>query len=302
MDRPGPGWPTVLALMLVAASFSVFNPVPLVVIPLGLFLLALAPKAPRMLLVAAALVAVAVMGPRETMWYVERGWALLLAGWFVVVVVAWPRASFTGRAVAATAAAMASAAAIIAARGAWAVLDHTIAEHYRDVADMVGRVWPGAAIDAETMVAWAGEFPARLFPGLTAVGSVAALAVAWWAFGRLSGLGRPLGSLKEFRFPDALVWLLIAGLALLLIPIAGWAPRLGSNLLVFIGALYALRGLAVMVGLVLAMVGSNVAVLVVLTVVAVLLYPIVVAGTLLLGVTDTWLDLRSGRRAVNEEG
>jgi hypothetical protein len=74
------------------------------------------------------------------------------------------------------------------------------------------------------------------------------------------------------------------------------------NLVVFMGALYALRGLGVMVDLVVGMVGSNVAVLVVLAVVAVLLYPIVVAGTLLLGVTDTWLDLRSGRRVVNDEG
>lgn len=302
MGARGPGWPTVLGLMLVAVSFSVLNPVQLVVIPLALLMLALAPRVPRTALVAAALAALAFIGPRGTLWYVERGWALLLAGWFVVTVVAWPRASFTARAVAATAASVASAAAIIAGRGGWAVLDHTIASHYQDVAEAVSRSWPGSALDTETMMAWAGEFPAWVFPGLTAVGSVAALAVAWWAFGRLSGMGRPLGRLTEFRFPDALVWVLIAALALVLVPMAGWAPRVGSNVLVFMGALYALRGLAVMVALVLAMAGSQVAVLVVLGVVAVLLYPIVVAGTLLLGVTDTWLDLRSGRQTVNEEG
>jgi hypothetical protein len=71
---------------------------------------------------------------------------------------------------------------------------------------------------------------------------------------------------------------------------------------VFMGGLYAVRGLGVMVDLVVGMVGSNVAVLAVLAVVALLLYPIVVAGTVLLGVTDTWLDLRSSRRAVNDEG
>jgi hypothetical protein len=106
--------------------------------------------------------------------------------------------------------------------------------------------------------------------------------------------------LTEFRFPDALLWLLIVGLALLLVPLGGWGVRLGANLLFFMGALYALRGLAVVAALVLRM-GAQLPVLIALSVVGLLLYPIVVAGTLLLGVTDTWLDLRSGR-VTNEEG
>jgi len=298
----GPGWPTVLGLALVVITFSVIHPLQLVLIPLALLLVALPPRGVGSTVLAAALVVLVFLGPRGALWYVERGWALLLAGWFVVLVVAWPRASFTTRAVAATSAAMLSAAAIIVVQGGWAALDHTVASQYREMAEAVGRVWPGRAAEAEMVAGWAGDLPARLFPALTAIGSVAALAVAWWAFGRVSGGGRPLGTLTEFRFPDALVWVLIGGVALLLIPLTGWAPRLGSNLVVFMAALYALRGLAVVVALVLAMVGSQVAILIALSVVAIVLYPIVVAGTVLLGVTDTWLDLRSGRRAANDEG
>ncbi|NIP16487.1 MAG: DUF2232 domain-containing protein, partial [Pseudomonadales bacterium] len=125
--------------------------------------------------------------------------------------------------------------------------------------------------------------------------------VAWWVYGRLTQRGRRLGRLTEFRFPDGLLWLLIAGLALLVLPLEAWGTRLGSNLVFFMGALYALRGLAVLIALVLGLVGPQLPVLIALGVVGVLLYPIVVAGTLLLGVTDTWLDLRSGRVA-NEEG
>jgi hypothetical protein len=298
----GPGWPTVLGLLLVVIAFPVVNPLQLVMIPLALLLVGLPPRTPGSLLLALGFVVLAFLGPRGTLWYVERGWTLLLGGWFIVAVLVWPRASLTVRAVAATGAAVASAAVLIVVQGGWAALDETIAAHYRTVAEGVTRSWPAGRLDGDVLLAWTGAVPARLFPALTALGSVAALAVVWWGSGRLTGAPRPIGRLVVFRFPDALVWVLIAGLALMLVPMADWAPRLGLNLVVFMGALYALRGLAVMVDLVTGMVGSNRAVLVVLAVVALLLYPIVVAGTLLLGVTDTWLDLRSGRRAVNDEG
>jgi hypothetical protein len=302
VSRRGPGWPTVLGLVLVTITFPVVNPLQLVLIPLALLLVALPPRTPGSLLLALAFITLALLGPRGNLWHVERGWALLVGGWFVLAVALWPGASLTMRAMVATGAAAASAAALIIAQGGWEALNETVAAHYRTVAEGVARSWPGGRVDGDTLLVWTGEVPARLFPALTAIGSMAALALAWWASGRLTGSARGVGRLRAFRFPDALVWLLIGGLALVLLPAAEWAPRLGLNLVVFMGALYALRGLGVMVDLVVGMVGSNVAVLVALAVVAVLLYPIVVAGTLLLGVTDTWLDLRSGRRAVNDEG
>lgn len=298
MNR-GPGWLTVLALTLVVVGLSVVHPLQLMLVPLAFLLVALPPRRLGLLLFAAMLVGVAFLGPRGALWSVERGWALVLSGWFVVAVLAWPDRPFLTRAVAATAATMVTGAATIAAEGSWSELDWAITTQYRDTARAVARSWPGElSADVVEVVA---SLQARLFPSLLAVASVAALAIAWWGYNRLARRGRSLGRLMEFRFPDVLLWVLVAGVALLVLPVDGWSARLGSNLVLFMGALYVLRGLAVVVTLVLGSVGAQLPVLIALGVVGILLYPIVVAGTLLLGVTDTWLDLRSGRVA-NEDG
>ena len=292
MNR-GPGWPTVLALTLVVLSFSVVHPLQLLLVPLAFLLVALPPRRLGLVLFAALLVSAAFLGPRGALWSVERGWALVLSGWFVVAVLARPGWSFVTRAVAATAATMATGAGLIAVAGSWAELDWAIRSQYREMAETMARSWPGD-LSAE-VVDLAATVQAQLFPSFLAVGSVAALAVAWWGYSRLARRGRTLGRLTEFRFPDVLLWVLIAGVALLVAPVEEWGVRLGSNLVFFMGALYTLRGLAVLAALVLGLVGPQLPVLIALGVVGVLLYPIVVAGTLLLGVTDTWLDLRSGR-------
>ncbi|NIP82313.1 MAG: DUF2232 domain-containing protein [Gemmatimonadetes bacterium] len=298
----GPGWGTVLGLTLVVLTFSVIHPLQLMMVPLALLLVALPPRHPRLLVFAAVLGALVFFEPRGPMWELERGWALLLSGWFIFAVLAWPHGTFVKRAVAAVAATVLSGGLLIAVRGGWSALDRAIAANYRRMAESVAAALPPGLTSGDEVVALAAELPARLFPAFLAVGSVAALAVAWWGYRRLSSRGEPLGRFTEFRFPDPFIWILIAGLALLLLPVDDWAPRVGSNLVFFMGALYALRGLAVLVALVLGLVGLQLPVLLVLVLVGVFLYPIVVAGTLLLGVTDTWLDLRSGRRTANDEG
>lgn len=296
----GPGWPTVLGLTLVVVAFSVIHPLQLMLVPLALLLVALPPRNPRLLVFAGLLAAVAFMRPRGPLWSVEWGWALLLSGWFIVAVLVWPRRSFLTRAVAATAATVSTGAVLIAGFGSWGELDWAIATQYRELAESIAGAWPGG-VSGEQVVDLAASLQASLFPSFLAVGSVAALAVAWWGYSRLARRGEVLGRLVEFRFPDTLLWVLIAGMALVVVPLGDWGPRLGSNLVFFMGALYALRGLAVVVALVLGLVGTQVPVLIALGLVGVLLYPIMVAGTLLLGVTDTWLDLRSGR-VENDEG
>lgn len=302
MSGRGPGWPTVLGLTLVVLTFSVVDPLQLMMVPLAMLLVALPPRRPPLLVFAAVLAVVSLIGPTGAMGSVERGWALTLGGYFVLAVVVWPEQTFMLRAMAALAATAVTAGALVALQGGWSELDWVMATHYREMAETMSRNWPGGMVDADEVVELAAGLPARLFPAFLAVGSVGALGVSWWGYRRLAQRGRPLGRLTEFRFPDPLVWVLIVGVALLIVPMAGWAPRLGSNLVFFMGALYALRGLAVLVALVVGMVGLKLPVLVVLGIVGVLLYPIVVAGTLLLGVTDTWLDLRSGERTANDEG
>lgn len=287
--------------MVVVLGFSLVHPLRVVLVPLALLLVGLPPRKGPALVLAAVLGGLIMVWPQGPLWDVERGWALLAGGWFLLTVAAWPGAPFVTRALAATAAAVATAAVVVAVLGSWVELDWTVSNHYAAAAESAGRVWGGSE-EAERMVELAAQLPARLFPALQAIATVAGLAIAWWMYGRLAGRGEPLGRLTEFRFPDLLVWVLIAGVALLVLPVAEWADRLGGNLVFFMAALYALRGLAVLVALVMAMVGAQVPVLLVLAVVGLILYPIVAAGTLLLGVTDTWLDLRSGRGAVNDEG
>ena len=89
----------------------------------------------------------------------------------------------------------------------------------------------------------------RLFPSLLALESLTAMAVAWAFYHRIgrTRLGPPLARLRDVRFNDALNWGVVVGLVLLVIPFGGVLRTLGINLLVFLGALYALRGLGVLV-------------------------------------------------------
>src|SRR5262249_52737984 len=96
-----------------------------------------------------------------------------------------------------------------------------------------------------TLLARAGQ---TLFPSLLALESILALAIAWAMYHRLSRarLGPPLGPLREFRFNDQLVWGLIVGLTIVFLPTLASVRVVGNNLLVFFGALYAVRGLGVL--------------------------------------------------------
>jgi hypothetical protein len=94
--------------------------------------------------------------------------------------------------------------------------------------------------------------------------------------------------LKEFRFNDQMVWVLILGITALLLS-SGAVERAGANAVVFVGALYALRGAGVVLfltggvslfGGLLFLVGF------------IVLAPFVTLGAMFIGLGDTWFDLR----------
>ena len=87
-----------------------------------------------------------------------------------------------------------------------------------------------------------------VLPSMLALQTLAAMALAWALFHRFSRarLGDPLGRLREFRFNDQWIWSVIVGLVLTLLPALEVLRPLGLNLLVFFGALYAMRGAAVL--------------------------------------------------------
>jgi hypothetical protein len=133
-----------------------------------------------------------------------------------------------------------------------------------------------------------------LIPALLALESVAALGLAWGVYHRLSRvrIGPALGPLTEFRFNDQLIWALAVGLTLSLLPAFSDGRNAGFNLLLFFGALHAVRGLGV-----LAWISKG-------RYVFIIVLSLIPQGVLLLGVLalalglgDTWLDLRRRARA-----
>ena len=133
-----------------------------------------------------------------------------------------------------------------------------------------------------------------LIPALLALESLAALGLAWGVYHRLSAvrIGPALGPLTEFRFNDQLIWALAVGLTLSLLPAFSDGRNAGFNLLLFFGALYAVRGLGV-----LAWISKG-------RYVFIIVLSLIPQGVLLLGVLalalglgDTWHDLRRRARA-----
>ena len=133
-----------------------------------------------------------------------------------------------------------------------------------------------------------------LIPALLALESLAALGLAWSVYHRLSPvrIGPPLGPLTEFRFNDQLIWALAVGLTISMLPAFGEGRNAGFNLLLFFGALYAVRGLGVLAWI---LKGRYVFIIVL----SLIPQGFFLLGllSLALGLGDTWLDLRRRAKA-----
>ncbi len=129
-----------------------------------------------------------------------------------------------------------------------------------------------------------------LVPAMLALESLAVLALSWALYHRFgrARVGPPLAPLRELRFHDALIWGLIGGLVVLVVPMPNVVAALGVNTLVFFGALYAVRGLGVLVWFL----KPGRWMVVVWSVVLVMFWSIIAAVALVIGVGDTWLDWR----------
>ncbi|WP_405284532.1 DUF2232 domain-containing protein [Gaopeijia maritima] len=292
-------WKRAFALFLLLLAFSSVSPMILVGLPFALLVLLL-PIRRFGALALAALVLMLAFGARDPsgLWYAERGWAVLLGGWFAGLTLRWPASRFTARGLGAAVGASVTAGVWFAVRPtAWAVLDWRIGERIRQGSSAAmqtmqlvrgGEPVPQNLADAVYTTA---ESQALLFPALVALTSFAALGVAWWMYVRVA-LGRvgALGPLKDFRFNDHLVWLFVAGLLTLLLGAGELWTRAGSNAVLFMGALYTLRGAAVLL-----FVNGGISALgiAVVTLGMLFLAPALIVGALVIGLGDTWLDIRA---------
>src|SRR5579885_2039259 len=163
-----------------------------------------------------------------------------------------------------------------------------------------------APAEAEKDLSLASEAGLVVFPALLALESLAALAMAWAIYHRLgrARLGPPLRPLREFRFNDQLVWGLIVGLTIMLLPTLTALNGAGKNLLLFFGAMYALRGLGVLSWFtkpgrlrVLTVVGVVLLFAPVVNLLVVLGFLMLGVAALALGLGDTWADWRGRARS-----
>jgi len=276
----------------------------------------------------ALLVALQTPNASDAFYNLARGWSLVLAGAFGLVCLFGARRPFFPRALIALTVSI-GLALIMSAIGpvsgnhmtsamhdefmrrnaeTMGTLNTYIGEHPKEWNQLVGKVPQIGTMPAETekqlsVLAGVGE---SLYPSLLALESIMALAIAWSVYHRLSRarLGPPLGQLREFRFNDQLVWGLIVGLTILFLPSLDSIRAVGRNLLLFFGALYAVRGLGVLSWFmapgalaVTATVGFAMLLWPVLNVIAGLGFMALGIAAFGLGLGDTWADWRSRARS-----
>ncbi len=238
------------------------------------------------------------------------GWTLLLCAGFGVASLLTPGEGFFIRALSAVGLAIAGAFVVASATpgGATNVHDVMASEYGRRTEATIGwfdRVtaspdWRKAAEKNPQLDAMAAsnevdlrklpDQAVRLLPAFIALESLAALTLAWVAYNRITRTpaSPTLGSLRDFRFNDQLIWGLAVGATIFFLPVFQDGKSAGLNLLVFFGALYLLRGVGVLSCVTRGKwVGT---LLVVLTIFAPALLGALALGV---GVGDTWMDWRT---------
>ena len=300
-------WPRIVALLAVLFAAAVLRPAVLVAPALLLLFVARRELTwPTSLLSAVALAVLLtgsspVGGETDGVWNLERAWAFALGSLFLLLCTLFPKWWPTSRAIVATIAASGVAAAIFLFQpGAWTTVDWLVLDGLKGAVvvslDLLTVLRDGQALPAAFTTAMyeVAESRAAVFPALLIVSSTMALLLTHWVVHRAAGDPRGgLAPLSEFRFNDHLVWLLIAGLALTVARPGESPGRVGANVLVAMGALYAARGTAVVLGVT---GGLSVAGYVLTGSLLLLLPPAVLGTAIMIGVGDTWLDLRAVAR------
>ena len=286
-------WLRAGVLCILVLLTSTARPSVLVAVP---FLLLVGTNALRgYAILGATLIAIIIVmvGPYDGMWYLERGWALLLGGCFVGLSIVRPKMKISDRALEAVFGALVLVAILMTLMsGAWNIVDWVISDRVRATVAQVIALGgsEGLAPALITALYQTAEVQILIFPALTALASMSALLLSWWLFMFFSGRSEEaLGLVKNFRFNDHLIWMLVVGLFLLFTRWSEPLQRLGSNAVVFIGALCAVRGAAVIVfitggfsflGYAMTLFGL------------VIVPPIVLGGAVLIGIADIYLDFR----------
>lgn len=306
VERQERRWVRPALLALPVFMFPALTAPALMTIPFVMLAVLLPRKGSRVLAVAALalLVTLQLLPASSGLWYVQRGWAIVLGGWFVALTLRWPNTAFITRALGAVfGSAVAATLYLQRAPDALVALDGMVRVRISEAATLFDAAAQAASDPelAETMAAVVDSTTQawqHLYPGAVLIASLCALGVAWWGYVRLAqGSDLGLGPLREFRFNDQLVWVAIIAVGLLLWEAPEFGNRLGANALLFMSALYAARGAAVVVFV---MGGVSLTGGVLFTLAMLLVAPYVISLAVFIGLGDTWLHVRE--RAVSALG
>ena len=298
--RPERRWLRAAILLVVTFWASAVPTMAVITIPFILLALTLPRQGIAVLAIAALAVVTtfSLVPPEGGIWWIERGWGLLLGGWFVALTLRWPDTAFITRALGAVTGAVAVAVAFFSRRPRdLALVDGAVMRQLEAMGTQAATAAEGLAADPEFATAITEtvrvvtELRGQFYPGLLMIASVSGLGVAWWLYVRLAqGSDKGLGPLRDFRFNDQLVWVAIASVVLVLWGSAGPAAEAGANGLLFMSALYAVRGAGVVVFVTggVSLTGGFLLALGIL-----LIPPYVMSAALFIGLGDTWLDVRA---------
>ena len=183
-------WLRAGVLFVLVLLTSTARPSVLVAVP---FLVLVATNLPhRYAILSATLIAmlIVMIGPYDGMWYLERGWALLLGGCFVGLSIVRPKMKVSDRALEAVFGTLVIAAILmILMSGTWNVVDWVISDRVRaTVAQVIALAGSeGLAPALVTALYQTAEIQILVFPALTALSSMSALLLSWWLFKFFSG-------------------------------------------------------------------------------------------------------------------
>ncbi len=291
-------------LVLAGLAYVIFAPAALFALPLAALLVATSLRTRQESLIAA------VAGGLSLMWLLAAGdlpdqlvraSAVIATGVFVTAT-HFTRAPVIHRALSAVITAAVAAGVLLLVMGSsWNEAHWWVeyrAGYLARVASQLFWVVGDGGTTSSTQIAQVVSrivrFQADYFPAVAALRIMAGLALATAIYHRVAvkPYGPGLAGFRSFRFTEHLGWAAIVPLLVVLIPQLA-AAKLGAiNLLLVLGALYALRGVAV-VAFGLQLMGAGSGLLIAFVVVAaILILPLVLAGAILLGVADSGLDLR----------
>jgi hypothetical protein len=239
-----------------------------------------------------------------------RAAGTFFTGAFVMTSLLGGRSLFNRTVLAVTLAATATVGWFAALGIRWSVLRASVIEQqwalYRSLMPNLPEGLPASAdIGAGRSAELAAELArgivtaVQVWPAMNAFLALAGGWLAWTWYHRLASapIGRPAAPFRQFTFSDHFVWLVIVAGAVTLAPVPDTVSLVAGNVLLFVLALYAGRGIAVIQT---ALLPAPMGLAIVLSIGGALLLPLALMVATLIGLADTWLDLR--RRMAPPEG